>query len=156
MSQKALQGPDTANPQSRICVIVSVKRQKQQAAKGGAILKRWMRILGMTVLVMGVLGMVVAVGCSNDKADNNTTPLTLEVTEPQDESVVHVSEIVVSGITRSDAVVSINDAVVEVDEDGKFSATVTLEEGPNSIEVIASDYEGNEESQVLTLIYQQP
>lgn len=119
-------------------------------------MKRWMRILGMTVLVMGVFGMVVAVGCSNDKADNNTTPLTLEVTEPEDESVVHVSEIVVSGITRSDAVVSINDVVVEVDEDGKFSATVTLEEGPNSIEVIASDYEGNEESQVLTLIYQQP
>jgi len=114
-----------------------------------------MRILGMTVLVMGVFGMVVAVGCSNDKADN-TTPLTLEITEPEDESVVHVSEIVVSGITRSDAVVSINDAVVEVDEDGKFSATVTLEVGPNSIEVIASDYEGNEESQVLTLIYQQP
>lgn len=117
-------------------------------------MKRWMRILGMTALVLGVLGMAVTVGCSKEKADNNPTSLTLQVTEPQNESVVHASEIVVSGTTRSDAVVSINDAVVEVDEEGKFSATVTLEEGPNSIEVIASDYEGNETSQVLTLIYQ--
>lgn len=113
-----------------------------------------MRMLAMTALVLAVFGMVVAVGCSREETESNPISLALEVTGPQNESVIHASEIVVSGTTRSDAVVTINDTVAEVDEDGNFSATIALEEGPNSIEVIASDYEGNEASQVLTLMCQ--
>jgi hypothetical protein len=43
--------------------------------------------------------------------------------------------------------------VVDVDAEGKFSTMVTLEEGPNPIEVLASDFEGNEGSVTLTVIY---
>ena len=46
-----------------------------------------------------------------------------------------------------------NGVLVEVDADGNFSTAVALDEGPNSIEVIASDYEGNEASKILTVIY---
>ncbi len=77
----------------------------------------------------------------------------LKVTEPKDESIVTSSVIPVSGTTSPDAVVSVNSEMVEVDERGNFSTMVTLEEGPNIIEVIASDFEGNKEGSVLAVIY---
>ncbi len=77
----------------------------------------------------------------------------LQVTEPKDESIVTTSIISVSGTTNQDAVVSVNGETVEVDEQGNFTTTVALEEGPNIIEVIASDFEGNEEGTVLAVIY---
>jgi len=59
----------------------------------------------------------------------------------------------VKGVTTADATVSVKGSLVDVGADGKFSTTVSLEEGPNSIEVVASDSQGNENSQVLTVIY---
>lgn len=77
----------------------------------------------------------------------------LKVTEPKDESIVTSSVIPVSGTTSPDAVVSVNGEVVEVDERGNFSTMLTLEEGPNTIEVVATDFEGNKESTILAIVY---
>ena len=83
--------------------------------------------------------------------------LSLTVTEPQDESVVDTLNITVSGKTTPGAVVSVsvNDNVdmANVGSDGAFSLAVTLEEGPNSIEIIASDQTGNEMSSMLSVVY---
>ncbi len=77
----------------------------------------------------------------------------MKVTEPKDESTVATSVISVSGATSPDAVVSVNGETIEVDEQGNFTTMVTLGEGPNTIEVIASDFEGNRESILLAIIY---
>jgi len=77
----------------------------------------------------------------------------LEVAAPKDESVVQESSVQVRGRTAPDAVVSVNGQPVEVDASGNFSATITLEKGPNSIEVIASDFWGAQQSRVISLIY---
>ncbi len=77
----------------------------------------------------------------------------LEVMTPQDELVLTAPSIEVKGMTTPDAVVSVNDAVAEVNADGSFSMTVVLEEGPNIIEVLSSDFQGNEESKIITVIY---
>ena len=77
----------------------------------------------------------------------------LKVTEPKDEGILTASVLRVSGTTTPDAVVSVNGEVVEVDEWGNFTTMVTLEEGPNTIEVIATDFEGNKESTILAVIY---
>ena len=77
----------------------------------------------------------------------------LEVTEPQDETVVSASPIRVNGSTSPGAEVSVNGTLIDVNEQGNFAAMVELEEGPNAIEVIATDYEGNEESCILAVIY---
>ncbi len=114
-------------------------------------MKKWMMILGVFVILLGA---GLAVGCSKKETKEpevSTIPLT--VTEPQDESTVNAADIVVKGQTNSDAVVSVNGVTIEVQADGKFSTTLTLEEGPNLIEVMASDFEGNEGSVVLTVIY---
>ncbi len=88
---------------------------------------------------------------TTEEAEVSTLPLT--VTQPLNETTVYTADLVVKGQTESDAVVSVDGVTVEVDAEGKFSTTVTLEEGPNPIEVYASDFEGNEGSVFLTVIY---
>jgi uncharacterized protein YfaP (DUF2135 family) len=123
--------------------------------KGGDQLKKRL-ILG--IFVIALIGALLGVGCKSKSSNNNTnnngtTSVTLEVTEPQDEITVNTSTIQVKGVTTADATVSVNGFLVDVGADGKFSTTVSLEQGPNSIEVVASDSQGNENSQVLTVIY---
>jgi len=115
-------------------------------------LKKWMMILGVFVILLGA---GLAVGCSNkeETKEPEVSTILLTVTEPQDETTVHAADIVVKGQTEADAVVSVDGVTIEVGADGKFSTTVTLEEGPNLIQVDASDFEGNEGSIVLTVIY---
>ena len=57
------------------------------------------------------------------------------------------------GRTRVDAVVTVNDTVVEPDGDGRFEATVQLEEGPNIIEIVSSVASGEQLELVLVVIY---
>lgn len=114
-------------------------------------MKRWMMIMGVFVILLGV---GLAVGCGKEEtkeAEVSTLPLT--VTQPLNETTVYTASLVVKGQTEPDAVVSVDGITVEVDAEGKFSTAVTLEEGPNPIEVYASDFEGNEGSVFLTVMY---
>ena len=77
----------------------------------------------------------------------------LLVTAPEDQSVVSASRQPVSGRTAADAIVSVNGVGVEVDEAGAFSTTVTLEPGPNLIEVVGTSPDGRVLSAVLAVIY---
>jgi Glucodextranase, domain B len=87
------------------------------------------------------------------KAVSPADQLSLIITSPADESVVDVNNIVISGQTAPEAVVSINGEVVDVDASGKFSAPVTLEEGPNVIDINATDPDGNEASAEIVVAY---
>ena len=114
-------------------------------------MKKWMMILGVFAILLGVS---LAVGCGQEKTEeSDVSAIPLTITEPQDETTVYLADLVIKGQTEPDAVVSVNEAVVDVDAEGNFSTTVTLEEGPNPIEVLASDFEGNEGSVTLTVIY---
>lgn len=77
----------------------------------------------------------------------------LEIITPKDESVVQNASVLVQGRTVPDAVVSVNGQPVEVDASGNFTVTVALETGPNSIEVIASDFRRNQQSRVISLVF---
>jgi uncharacterized protein YfaP (DUF2135 family) len=99
------------------------------------------------VIAVAAIAAVMFIG------DTSESGLLLEVTTPQNESVVTSSEILVSGNTDADAVVSVNGDLVDIDAQGEFSTPLTLEEGPNYIEVVASNYDGEESSESLTVIY---
>ena len=121
---------------------------------------RIMRKLAIVLIPLLIFALVIgAVGCGGEETKPTLTPtaLFLEIIEPENESTVSTASIIVSGSTIPGAVVSISvDTEIEiadVDEQGNFSATVTLEEGPNYIEVLASDQEGNEEYSILVVIY---
>ncbi len=79
--------------------------------------------------------------------------LFLKITNLPKESVVRTGTISVSGLTTPDALVSVNGVLVDVDGDGAFMATVSLQQEPNLIEIVASDFQGNKVSAVLTIIY---
>jgi bacillopeptidase F len=125
-----------------------------------------MRKWRVSIPVLLVVVMLVLVAACDDN-NNPSTPtstkaidtmepkeaLTLVVNEPQNETVVDTSRITISGTTRSDAVVSINGVITDVDSQGGFIGEVNLDIGPNSLEIIASDFYGNEETAVLTIVY---
>ena len=58
-----------------------------------------------------------------------------------------------SGVTSPDAVVSVNGVLVDVDAEGTFTIAISLKGGTNVIEVIASDFRGNQVSAILTIIH---
>jgi hypothetical protein len=123
-------------------------------------MKRIAFALTLILLLALALG---AIGCTKEEATPSPSPtptaLSLEITQPEDGDQVNTSSVLVSGKTNAGAVVSIsvdgNDKIeiANVDQNGNFSATVTLEEGPNFIEVLASDQQGNEESSSVAIIY---
>ncbi len=80
--------------------------------------------------------------------------LWLQVLSPLDEDVVTTPQVDVTGSAPAGTVISINDQILTVGIDGQFKTTVTLEEGPNLIEVVASDENGNEMTVLLTVTYE--
>ena len=82
-----------------------------------------------------------------------STAFFLLVTDPEDQSIVAAGRQPVSGRTAPDAIVSVNGVGVEVDEAGAFSTTVTLEQGPNLIEVVGTSPDGRVLAAVLAVIY---
>lgn len=114
------------------------------------------KLLGIILLVM----VAVAAGCRGPAPTPTPTPtppvlgLTLTILEPPDEAVVKESLMRVVGRTAPDAVVSVNGHIIRaIDEGGNFTTVISLAEGPNLVEVIATNYQGSEVSQVLTVIY---
>jgi len=81
------------------------------------------------------------------------TELKLMVTEPPDNSIVSTSEIEIKGTTGPGAVISANNEFDTADNQGNFAIRVALDEGPNIIEIVASDASGNEASLTLTVSY---
>lgn len=76
----------------------------------------------------------------------DTVPPVLNVTAPVDGSITNDETCVVSGTTNdatsSPVVLTVNGEEVTVGSDGSFSTEITLEEGENTITVIATDTAG--------------
>jgi hypothetical protein len=83
-----------------------------------------------------------------------TGELSIQVISPLDQTVLNASEVDVIGAAPVGTVVSVNEEIVLVREDGSFKVTLSLEEGPNLIEIVASDINGSEVTQLLTVVYE--
>lgn len=118
-----------------------------------------MRKLAIALIPFTAVLIFSAFACGGEAATPTpaSTALFLKVTSPQDQSTVSTANVTVSGSTIPDAVVSISvdDSIViaDVDQNGNFQAVVTLEEGPNFIEVDASDPLGNQVSASVSIVY---
>lgn len=73
----------------------------------------------------------------------DTVPPTLTVTAPENNTYTNEKACVVSGVTNditsSPVTLKVNGETVTVGSDGAFSKTITLEEGVNTITVVATD-----------------
>ncbi len=85
-------------------------------------------------------------------SNTQTYTLSLEIEGLSDESIVRGDSIVARGQTSVGAIVSINGVIVPVDETGHFEVALMLDPGPNAIEVVASDLDGNQVSTVLAVV----
>ncbi len=69
-----------------------------------------------------------------------------------EENIVRGDSLLVFGITSPDAVLSVNGVIIPLDDEGNFEVNLTLTPGPNLLEVVASDLDGNSESKIITVI----
>ena len=83
---------------------------------------------------------------------SGTFNLSLEFEGLGDESVVRGDTVLLRGLTSADAIVSVNGVIVEVQADGSFELTLVLAEGPNEVEIVASDLSGNSINYSLVIV----
>jgi hypothetical protein len=81
--------------------------------------------------------------------------LPLSITEPADSATINGDAVTVQGTTAPGATVSVNDNVVTADSTGAFSTNVSLDAGPNAIDVIATD-DNNNQGEVLLMVDAMP
>ena len=117
------------------------------------------------IILVGVF-LLIIVACTTPPTDNpiatlQPTPweevsgtLWVRILSPADNEIVNVSSVEVQGEAPADTVLSVNDEIVIVSSDQVFSLPVALEEGINVIEIVASDYDENEVSFIMTITYQ--
>ena len=82
-------------------------------------------------------------------------PFFLIVTQPEDQSFVTHPTIPLIGRTTAGTVVTVKGVAVPVDISGVFSTTVTLEPGPNLIEVQGISADGEELNALVAVIYRE-
>ena len=80
-------------------------------------------------------------------------PFFLIVTQPEDQSFVPHPTIPLVGRTTDGTVVTVNGVAVPVDISGVFSTTITLDTGPNLIEVQGTSTEGDQISALVAVTY---
>jgi hypothetical protein len=75
----------------------------------------------------------------------------LEIVEPQTGFRTLDMTVVVVGLTEPGALVKVNDQPVQVDAYGKFTTSVTLRKGANTIKVTTADEAGNSATKSITV-----
>ena len=80
-------------------------------------------------------------------------PFVLVITEPRYLSIVSTGIIRLSGRTGPEAVISVNGVSSPIDLVGNFSTLVVLEPGPNIIDVVSTNSDGQVMSAVAAVIY---
>ena len=83
-------------------------------------------------------------------------PFLLVIDEPPPQSIVTQPRQRLAGHTSPQAVVSVNGVSVAVNPFGAFDTTVTLEPGPNIIEVVSTNQDGQVLSAIVPVIYRPP
>ncbi len=77
----------------------------------------------------------------------------LTIAAPANGSTVTSPNVLVKGTTTPKADVFVNDSETTADAQGNFSASVTLDEGDNTIVVTTNDINGNYSEQDVTVTY---
>jgi hypothetical protein len=125
-----------------------------------------MRILLLTVIALPLLACGLSTRASSQEgapgysegstqgSTQTSGSLTVKLVEPQDGATVSTDKVTVKGEAPLETVVTDNDDILVVGADGKFESNVALQEGPNVIEIVASDVEGNEVTFIVTVTYE--
>lgn len=123
---------------------VTPARRQAQAAPPRGLPRQWQltpiafRRIAFSLLVTAIL---VYLGWEVSKI---VAPPTLALTSPPENFVTAETVITVAGHTKPEAIVSINDQAIFVDQQGGFRETIVLETGLNTIVVAAKKQRSRE------------
>ncbi|HEY4688074.1 MAG TPA: hypothetical protein VIK33_02095 [Anaerolineae bacterium] len=78
----------------------------------------------------------------------------LKIETPLDGETLQASPWLVIGETQPNALVSVNDVIGFANAEGRFALSVPLTEGPNVLEIIASNTVGEQVFVIVTVLYQ--
>ncbi len=84
--------------------------------------------------------------------ESKTTEMFLEIYQPQNGITVNNSSLTIEGRTTAFASVFINEKELRADGVGRFSTVITLDEGENTIIIVANDEEGNYEEKEIKVV----
>ena len=105
---------------------------------------------GEILLLVNVIPSVTSAAInSNPAAEYTDGDVPLKIIQPLDSSTVNSNTVVVKGQTVPGALVCVNDETATADAAGNFSVSISLESGPNAIDIIAFDDDGNDGEVVL-------
>jgi hypothetical protein len=136
-----------AKREARQCFFSAMEKQGQPSLWHRVFARRVVWTTAASILVIATLLLALR------STAFRVQPLSLSISEPADQSVVDVNTVTIRGKTLADAVVSINGGPVVVDSKGNFLLPVTLEEGPNVFDIIATDEAGDEEAAQLIVSF---
>ena len=80
--------------------------------------------------------------------------LWLRILSPAEAAIVDIPQVEVTGEALAETILSINDEILLVPADGVFHQMISLEEGANLIEFVASNYNGDEVTLSLIVYYE--
>jgi hypothetical protein len=81
-------------------------------------------------------------------------PFPLTLNTPHTGETINTSPLHVTGVTAPNAIVSVNDVVGVANAEGLFDLQVSLQAGPNVLEIIASQADGQQAFAIVTVMYQ--
>jgi hypothetical protein len=119
-------------------------------------MRGWGAILILTLLLSACAGGAGALSAAPTAPPVvlSSGSLKVTLTGPADETVVNTPQVDVTGQAPAETVISIGDVITVVEASGEFSIRVPLEEGPNELEIIASDPNGNQVTTTLVVTYE--
>ena len=110
---------------------------------------------GSTASVAPAQGSSGSTTTSDPNGQTATGTFFLDIETPAEaDAFVSTDILEVAGRTTLDAIVIVNDSIVDIDADGRFVSSVILTEGPNVVEVVASSADGEQLDRVLLIIYE--
>jgi len=132
-------------------LLALLRRDFKESAKGTLVprefikpvlrRRRWWSPLTGTVLGLGAI-FIVVLGYLGVQWYNFNKPPQISVVQPTENAVV-ASQVLVKGKTRMDAIVTVNDQPVALQQDGSFETQIFLPtEGLNTVTIDAKDRRG--------------
>ena len=88
---------------------------------------------------------------NSQTSTGNNSGFMLNILEPQNGITLNNSRVRVKGKTVPNADVFVNNQELKADRQGNFTTIVTLDEGENTIFIVANDYDGNFAEKELTV-----
>jgi hypothetical protein len=109
----------------------------------------------LIALTLAACMALTALAQADEDAAAPERALFVQVVDPAETDVevaLTTTSLSITGVTLTDAIVSVDGELVDVDDRGGFTAAAQLGEGSNEIEVVASDADGNQVTATLFVV----